>query len=115
MRRHLIAPAGQVVSAVEGSAWGRAHRGGNCVTSDADGGGPAFPAQPAFHYTGLELTTAEQKGMSLRDWFAGQALLAIAAGGASAADAAPKTVARNAYRIADAMIEHRGDLDKGGR
>jgi hypothetical protein len=53
--------------------------------------------------------------MSLRDWFAGQALLAIAAGGASAADAAPKTVARNAYRIADAMIEHRGDLDKGRR
>ena len=58
--------------------------------------GPAFPLQPAsmpeMHYT----------GMSLRDWFAGQALANVYAFNERDAD----RVAEYAYEVADAMIEH---------
>ena len=65
-------------------------------------GGPAFPALwHEEHYA--------SKGMSLRDWFAGQALAGLAANcddnGRSSWCAVP--LAARAYEIADAMIAAR--------
>lgn len=58
-----------------------------------DDGGPAFP----HHDSG---DTAMRPGMSLRDWFAGQALNTFAVQHGSR----PEKVAKLAYQIADAMI-----------
>lgn len=60
--------------------------------SEKDIGGPAFP-QYDYGNAG--------KGMSLRDWFAGQALPTL--GRLSS----PNDLARNAYKIADAMLKAR--------
>ena len=67
--------------------------------SRPDDGGPAFPVEIAFQY----------EGMSLRDYFAAQALA-----GHRAADVhLPSTdAARLAYLDADAMLAER---EKGGR
>lgn len=68
-------------------------------------GGPAFPTEPNAH-----------RGMSLRDYFAGQALPAIIEGTSKSAhdlkdqDAIAKllnAIARNAYDLADAMLAAR--------
>ena len=64
-----------------------------------DDGGPAFPCDS----TNKQFPT--QCGMSLRDWFAGQALdqrKMLSTGAYYAADAA-----REAYEIADAMLKTR--------
>jgi hypothetical protein len=61
-------------------------------------GGPAFPATTAknLHY----------EGMTLRDWFAGQALVGEVQ---FDADRCPKSLASAAYEIADAMLRERED------
>ncbi len=51
-------------------------------------------------------------GMTLRDYFAGQALAGGNLGqrhpnGGSESDQTPKSIARDAYRLADAMLEAR--------
>lgn len=56
-------------------------------------GGPAFPSQSA-------------PGMTLRDWFAGQALAGICADPASASSGAGE-LARASYNLADAMLRAR--------
>ena len=58
-------------------------------------GGPAFP-HPHEDYRG-------QRGMSLRDWFAGQALEKASAPRSLSAD----DIAKRAYYIADAMLAER--------
>jgi hypothetical protein len=66
-------------------------------------GGPAFPQNDLSGY-GMGPAERNNGGMSLRDWFAGQALAGIMAGvGASTweGDAA------NAYKVADAMLAAR--------
>ena len=45
-------------------------------------------------------------GMSLRDWMAGQALAGIIAAGK---ETTPRDIAEEAYDIADAMLEVRGE------
>lgn len=63
-------------------------------------GGPAFPFEyEAFTRYGRELVSG--KGMSLRDWFAGQALSNLPGNGGAV------QMARTAYLIADAMIAER--------
>lgn len=75
-----------------------------------DDGGAAFPnsVQPDFQYA--------EAGMSLRDWFAGQALVGIVAalGGLPSLGSqfarnpdAPHIYADTAYRMADAMLAAR--------
>lgn len=64
-------------------------------------GGPAFPAlYPIEDETG-------RLGMSLRDWFAGQALAGILANTALVDTKAAKWVAQYAYEIADALLIER--------
>lgn len=71
-------------------------------------GGPAFP-KPLDPYPNAQGMESGSHGMSLRDWFAGQALptlLDLCRGdnrGVSFAD----HVAENAYEIADAMLKAR--------
>lgn len=75
-------------------------------------GGPAFPNFREIDQHGL---VHQNDGMSLRDWFAGRAMQALAPGtfeaaceeGQTAAKAA-EVVADVAYRMADAMIAARG-------
>ena len=76
------------------------------MTDNIDDGGPAFP-RPGFYL---------HHGMSLRDWFAGQALPAVIAA-TSAGQHMPATrdsdthiafaITRGAYFIADAMLAAR--------
>ena len=61
-----------------------------------DDGGPAFPVVTA--------TIRHYNGMSLRDWFAGQALAGWLAGETTPDD---HSAARYAYAVADAMIAAR--------
>lgn len=83
-------------------------------TPEINDGGPAFPLVLDAHGN----LTAESPGMSLRDWFAGQALAGLSAShelllsnhdlvkefGTSGID---KLQASKAYRLADAMIAQR--------
>jgi hypothetical protein len=62
-----------------------------------DNGGPAF-AHPGNH-----VMSRPQEGMSLRDWFAGQALLGILNKGVQSAESVHLT----AYLIADQMLAER--------
>lgn len=75
-------------------------------------GGPAFPRAAGQTERGFN---RPQDGMSLRDWFAGQALDALIEDicrpseyeTADKAEHPRQTVARRAYAIADAMLEAR--------
>lgn len=62
-------------------------------------GGAAFPV-PA---TDIPNAPEGEHGMTLRDWFAGQALAALPLGEMHVGDAAD-----DAYEIADAMLKARG-------
>lgn len=85
----------------------------------AKDGGPAFP-RSAFAPEGVRsedcCITDAQDGMSLRDYFAGQALAGFISGGAighitgdldQSNATAEKTIAFSAYRFADAMVAAR--------
>ena len=81
-------------------------------------GGPAFPRAPFTYADERALTwdVKEQHGMTLRDWFASQAMVGILSGGF--ADTVPhddvgggSDLAYFAYQYADAMIAER---QKGG-
>ncbi len=74
---------------------------------DIENGGPAFPSQIAvgpsgdvYHSDGF----VGMGGMSLRDWFAGQALMGLASRESGAASGA---TSRICYRLADAMLSAR--------
>lgn len=72
-------------------------------------GGPAFP-RPDFH-SDTHFTAPAQDGMSLRDWFAGHALVSII-GGTFVAAQLGKSVSTeqavcDAYIYADAMLAER--------
>ncbi len=82
------------------------------MSAHADGG-PAFPAlvgtgnyvtQPSQYGGGSAavLVMSREAGMSLRDWFAGQALSALIA--RHRADVSWSDVAPRAYEIADEML-----------
>ena len=70
--------------------------------SKIDDGGPAFPTEPNKQ-PGFYL----HHGMSLRDWFAGQALAIVYMRFETSADPCPSDLAIQAYFIADAMLEAR--------
>ena len=75
-----------------------------------DNSGPAFPVPLAVSPSG-DVYSADQLaigsgGMSLRDWFAGQALAGLTVG---PDDIDEKRCANFAYRMADAMLKARGE------
>lgn len=69
-----------------------------------ENGGPAFPFDEKNSYDGSHYHSHE--GMSLRDWFAGQALAGFVVR-QSAAFSDAETGAKFAYRYADAMMAER--------
>lgn len=90
-------------------------------------GGPAFPGSNMFDkevYEDLRPTeginqarraaTFSFSGMSLRDWFAGQALAGIMATSSwdhRPANSEQKDIAEDCYALADAMLAERGGND----
>ena len=66
-----------------------------------DDGGPAFPY--AFEH---DDRGGFAPGMTLRDWFAGQALVGICAAGNGTSNG-PDWMPRAAYNLADAMLAER--------
>jgi hypothetical protein len=69
-------------------------------------GGPAFPIPDSHHANGQ--VQYGSNGMSLRDWFAGQALAgALQNYTTSKFGCTEKEVALGAYRYADAMLAAR--------
>ncbi len=78
---------------------------------DINDGGPAFP-RPFSEDKFNEDMLPSQRGMSLRDWFAGQALVGILSDGQYkpgkqwAADASA-----SAYKVADEMLSARDVID----
>jgi hypothetical protein len=73
--------------------------------SKIDNGGPAFPATAL---TWNDRLSQYQDGMSLRDWFAGQALMGLLSG--QFRDSSREnftTLPGEAYAMADAMLESR--------
>jgi hypothetical protein len=75
---------------------------------EIDDGGPAFPCdwvdfQPT---TGEQVIRLQHSGLSLRDWFAGQALVGLVASPATD-HCTFGSVASSAYGYADAMIKAR--------
>ena len=76
-----------------------------------DDGGPAFPQHDLSGY-GMGPAESNNGGMTLRDWFAGQALAGWMASFPSCGEGVvPVACARLAYDIADAMLDARA---KGG-
>ena len=76
--------------------------------TDKHDGGPAFPIKGRGPFD-LELVQAE--GMSLRDWFAGQALAGLLRDnhtGCANSDRQDQ-LSRLAYQIADAMLAARSE------
>lgn len=77
--------------------------------AEVNDGGTAFPV-PGDYFGGFE-------GMSLRDWFAGQALagwLSSYPGGAihpAQHDGKPADLARHSYALADAMLRARAKAE----
>jgi hypothetical protein len=70
-----------------------------------DNGGPAFPVPTDM--SGGEAFYLATPGMSLRDWFAGQAMGGICAHSDTWGLPDVSEIALKAYRIADAMIAAR--------
>ena len=69
-----------------------------------DDGGCAFPYVP--HTPNSEYVLEYDPGMSLRDWFAGMAMMGIYAN-ASSRIFKQEEIASDAYRAADLMLEVR--------
>lgn len=67
-------------------------------------GGPAFPIHHATWENGRQITSPHE-GMSLRDWFAGQALAGLLAGQFSESGRWNLSdLPKESFKIADAMI-----------
>jgi len=72
-----------------------------------DNGGPAFPANEVTVHN-VDIVAYAEPGMSLRDYFAAKALAACVTGyEAYRYECEIERAARDAYRIADAMLAER--------
>ena len=74
--------------------------------SNKPDGGPAFPVTANHMVDGL-WQSCDEGGMTLRDYFAGQALQGLASSGWAENEVDATVAAANAYRLADAMIAER--------
>ena len=78
--------------------------------TDKHDGGPAFPSDMLIN--GSVKGSKPYSGMSLRDWFAGQALAGIAGPSADGFSLSPQDSAVWAYQYANAMIAARSEAGK---
>lgn len=78
------------------------------MSTNINDGGPAFPSTVQDNCDCAPRYNAGYGGMSLRDWFAGQAL----AGMPWNHSIAPKQQAKECYQIADAMLAARNQSTK---
>jgi len=78
------------------------------VTND---GGPAYPSDTPIEFYESGVTKRRAPGMSLRDWFAGQALPTLIGLWAAKDDNRwnDQSPAEWAYKFADAMLRYRRD------
>jgi hypothetical protein len=67
--------------------------------SNRNTGGPAFPVPAELCQ---DLTIEQQRGMTLRDYFAAKAMQSMAQKYSHEGD-----ISRNAYKVADAMLKAR--------
>lgn len=74
-------------------------------------GGPAFPIPNASDMEGY-VYASEARGMTLRDWFAGQALMGTIAFPIPGKEKIPNNAARECYAYADAMLAERAAIAK---
>ena len=76
-------------------------------------GGPAFPgvSSAVTEFSGMPVVR-DEPGMSLRDWFAGQALAGMLSNPHSD-EGAWVLLASDSYRAADAMLAARGGDNAG--
>ena len=79
------------------------------MIAQIDDGGPAFPFGQVSELTGQPINGFFSPGMTLRDWFAGQALIGLMTGYHDHPNIC-KTCAELAFEAADEMIAAR----KGG-
>ena len=70
-------------------------------------GGPAFPAQPIHKFPDGAIISTNQGGMTLRDYFAGQALQGLLSSIEPNQLWCGEDVAVTCYRTADAMLKAR--------
>lgn len=80
-----------------------------------EGGEPAFPAHT--HYdNGINSFPRGTPGITVRDYFAAKAMQVIINQTCinEMSEYTVRAVAKNAYLLADAMLEHRRKLDSGG-
>lgn len=76
------------------------------MSNSIDDGGPAFPGEQGHTPDGTWNQTWEP-GMTLRDWFAGQALNGLISNG-DLIDGREELTVDWAFRFADAMLKARG-------
>ncbi|WNO06000.1 hypothetical protein [Rhodoferax mekongensis] len=69
--------------------------------SNKETGGPAFPSEHSRCQNGRE------DGMTLRDYFAGEALSGLVASCTNDQEVTPRLAAKWCYEMADAMLEAR--------
>ena len=74
--------------------------------------GFAFPSNGKVYKEGVGTVDFQARGMTLMDWFAGQALVGLLPAGdpqgmTAYTEMSPDEIAASAYKIADAMIEAR--------
>jgi hypothetical protein len=81
------------------------------MSTTPNDGGPAFPFGQISETTGQPINGCYHSGMSLRDWFAGQALQGILASPDTVGS--QPSIAGYAYQFADAMLAERA-MTKGG-
>lgn len=80
--------------------------GGDPDKPKRDDGGPAFP-MPSGAEPRVNETTHYNEGMTLRDYFAGQALAVLLANPGARWKRFPDEPAQDAYAVADAMLAAR--------
>lgn len=73
------------------------------MSTPINDGGPAFPCESYGIKNGKE-TTVPAQGMTLRDYFAGQALVGMFADYFRSLNHEPHVVAHDAFVFADAML-----------
>ncbi|MBR8248649.1 hypothetical protein [Burkholderia cenocepacia] len=78
-------------------------------TPAVDDGGPAFPVDDPFALEPRDVAEMKRlaSGMSLRDYFAAKAMRPLTLSMKSARDEEMRSMAREAYAIADAMLRAR--------